>query len=80
MGICWSCSDWLDVKPSDRVSEESVFSTIAGFKTALNGIYIELNQDDLYGQSLSVDFVEILAQRYAVNEQNELNYDLMNFK
>ena len=80
MGICWGCSDWLDVKPSDRVSEENVFSTIAGFKTTLNGIYIELNQDDLYGHSLTVDFVEILAQRYAVNEQNELNYDLMNFK
>ena len=39
--VCSSCSDWLDVKPSDRVSEENNFSDVAGFKKALNGIYIE---------------------------------------
>ena len=44
-GIGWSCSDWLDVKPSDRISEENAFSSIAGFKNALNGIYVELNQE-----------------------------------
>ena len=26
------CSDWLDVRPSDRVSEETAFTTVAGFK------------------------------------------------
>ena len=79
-GIGWSCSDWLDVKPSDRISEENAFSSIAGFKNALNGIYVELNQDNLYGRRLTVDFVEILAKRYYVHEENQWAYDLMNYE
>lgn len=68
-----ACSDWLDVKPSDRVSEENAFSTISGFKKALNGIYVELNRNELYGRSLTSEFVEILAQRYAVNSESTAN-------
>lgn len=79
-GIGWSCSDWLDVKPSDRISEENAFSSVAGFKNALNGIYVELNKDNLYGRRLTVDFVEILAKRYYVNSENDWAYDLMNYE
>ena len=42
----------LDIKPSDRISEENNFSDLAGFKKALNGVYIELNNPDLYGKNL----------------------------
>lgn len=69
MFMIQGCSDWLNVKPSDRVSEENAFSTISGFKQALNGIYVELNQSNLYGRALTAEFVEILAQRYAINEE-----------
>ena len=79
-GIGWSCSDWLDVKPNDRISEENAFSSVAGFKNALNGIYVELNKDNLYGRRLTVDFVEILAKRYYVNSENDWAYDLMNYE
>ena len=75
-----NCSEWLDVKPSDRISEENTFSSLPGFKNALNGIYIELNKDNLYGRRLTVDFVEILANRYHVNSENEWAYDLMNYE
>ena len=78
--MCCGCSDWLDVKPSDRISEENTFSTIAGFKGALNGIYVELNRPDLYGKALSCELIEILAQRYAVAQENKSNYELMQFK
>ena len=47
-----SCSDWLDVKPSDRISEEGNFSSVPGFCQALNGIYVELNTNQLYGRTL----------------------------
>ncbi len=52
--LCASCSDFLDVQPSDRISEGQNFSTVAGFKQALNGIYIDLNASELYGRTLSV--------------------------
>jgi len=74
------CSDWLNVKPSDRVSEENAFSTISGFKQALNGIYVELNQSDLYGRALTAEFVEILAQRYAINEEATANLLLSKYE
>lgn len=80
MFMLQGCSDWLNVKPSDRVSEENAFSTISGFKQALNGIYVELNQTDLYGRALTVEFVEILAQRYAINEEATANKLLVEFE
>lgn len=78
-GINFSCSNWLDIKPSDRISEENNFSDLAGFKKALNGVYIELNNPDLYGKNLSCEFIEILAQRYAVGDENKSNKELMKF-
>lgn len=79
-GICSGCSDWLDVKPSDRISEKTAFSTVAGFEEALNGIYVELNNENLYGRALTCEFVEILAQRYAIPEENKSLYSLANYE
>lgn len=73
-----SCSDYLDVKPSDRISEEINFSSVAGFRQALNGIYVELNTDQLYGRTLSCEFIETIAQRYAVLADNKAATEIMN--
>ena len=58
MLFCLSCSKWLDVKPYDKISEEELFSTEDGFLKHLNGIYIELNRDMLYGSALTVEMIE----------------------
>ena len=63
-GIFSGCRSWLDVQPEDQVTDGQLFSTESGFRTALNGIYVELSNNALYGGELSVDAVEILAQRY----------------
>lgn len=60
----FSCSDWLDVQPVDRVSEEQLYTTEPGFMQALNGVYVDLSHANLYGDDLLVGTVEILAQRY----------------
>ena len=65
-----SCSDWLDIQPSDRITEENNFSSVSGFEKALNGIYVELNQSSIYGKEMTCGFVEVLAQRYAVADIN----------
>ena len=75
-----SCNSWLDVQPYDRVAEDVVFESVKGFENALNGIYIELNDNSLYGQYLSCEMIEIMAQRYNVNKSNMFNYDLMLLK
>lgn len=82
MIICMSfmsCSDWLDVQPSDRISEENNYSLLGGYKKALNGIYIELNNNDLYGRNLSYEYIEILAQHWAISDENADSKSIMNF-
>lgn len=74
-----ACNDWLDVKPNDRISEDATFSTPRGFELALNGVYVDLNKTNLYGRALTWDFVEILAQRYAINKTTVYNKEVMEF-
>ncbi len=75
-----SCNDWLDVKPNDRISEDATFSSPRGFELALNGVYVDLNKTNLYGQALTWDFVEILAQRYAIDKSTTYNKEAMDFQ
>lgn len=75
-----SCSDWLDIQPSDRITEENNYSSVSGFEKALNGIYVELNQSSIYGKELTSGFIEVLAQRYAVADVNKVVKEYMNFK
>ena len=78
-----SCDAWLDVKPYDKMSEGDLLSTESGFIKLLNGIYIELNSDMLYGGALSVEMVEIMGGAYAIGTDNSVwgNYaDLASYK
>ena len=75
-----ACTDWLDIQPSDRIAEENNFSSQAGFKKALNGVYVELNRDAIYGRNLSCGFIEVLAQRYAVSDDNRSVKEYMLFR
>ena len=74
-----SCADWLDVQPSDQVSEQTAFSSVAGFRQTLNGVYVELNSDNLYGRALSCGLIEVLAQRYDVSEEFTRYYPLTEY-
>lgn len=79
-----SCSDWLDVKPKTRVEEEEVFSRELGFKEALTGVYIKMASTDLYARNLSYGFLDILGQRYQIEDlqayQDELWYTFPSIK
>lgn len=69
MLMLMSCNSWLDVKPDNKVLEEDLFSTRDGFDMALNGIYLGLAKESLYGKELSCGFLEVLAQRYNIIQQ-----------
>lgn len=78
-----SCDRWLDVKPYDKISEGELFLTEDGFMKLLNGIYIELNSDMLYGSALSVEMIEIMGGAYVIGTDNSVwgNYkDLSEYK
>lgn len=76
----WGCDSWLDVKPSDRVSEDKVFESEHGFYSALNGVYIELIKPELYGATLSCEMIELMGQRYTVKPDNTNYRDVVEFK
>jgi len=64
VSVLSSCDDWLDVQPITQIEGERLFETKEGFETSLTGIYLKLGDKELYGSSLSMKFVEILAQRF----------------
>lgn len=70
--IMTSCSGWLDVRPYDKMSEGDLVSSEAGFMKLLNGIYIELNSEMLYGGALSVEMIEIMGGAYVIGTDNSI--------
>lgn len=59
-----SCNKWLDVDLADKVTEEKMFSTPAGYTEALAGVYSAMAASNLYGQSLTMENMDLLAQYY----------------
>lgn len=59
-----SCSDWLNVYPSDQIKEEYLFATGNGFRTALNGIYRNMTSFSTYGSNLKWGLVDAWGQVY----------------
>lgn len=74
MCLMSSCSDWLNYTPKDKQSEEQQFATKSGIYAAVNGIYNQMSTAALYGQRLSYEFIDILGQRYEVNQTDETGY------
>lgn len=65
-----SCSKFLEVQPSDRVTQKELLKDYRGFYTLLNGIYAELNTNNLYGGNLSMGMIDVMAQYYDAAKQN----------
>ncbi len=66
-----SCHKWLDVQPTDRISDETLFSTPSGFRSALNGIYQQLGTGDLYGRQLTWGMTSAMGQDYTTSKINQ---------
>lgn len=71
----YSCESWLNVTPSDRLSEEMLFKDREGFVKALNGVYIELNTNELYGRNLTAGALDVMGQYYSVASSSHAFYN-----
>lgn len=60
------CGKWLDVRPYDEISEQDLFSNADGFRKLLNGVYIELCNDELYGLSMGSEMLEVMGGSYEI--------------
>ncbi|MDR2130498.1 MAG: RagB/SusD family nutrient uptake outer membrane protein [Odoribacteraceae bacterium] len=63
--VC-SCEQWIDVRPSDRVSERMLFESREGFLKALNGVYTGLVDRALYGR-MTLGPLELMGQYFKGN-------------
>ncbi len=78
-----SCDSWLEVKPYDQIAEGELQKSEEGYHKMLNGIYIDLNSDALYGQTLSVEMIEVMGGAYTIGTDNSVwgNYkDLSSYQ
>lgn len=67
-----SCNKWLDVTPPTEIPEKEIFTREQGFEDALIGCYIKMNDDELYGESLSMKDIECLSQLWGkIDELNQ---------
>ncbi|HUP13339.1 MAG TPA: RagB/SusD family nutrient uptake outer membrane protein, partial [Niastella sp.] len=73
------CKKWIDVKPSDRLTEDQLFSTRQGYLNALNGIYIELTNPAIYGDKMSVSNLDVMAQYYVTASTTHKFYQYATF-
>lgn len=69
-----SCSDWLDVEPSNTVTEKDLFAKGEGYRNALNGIYGQMSSFDMYGRNLSWGMVDVMGSLYKI-AYNQTYYD-----
>lgn len=62
--IMSSCSKWLDVVPSDTVVETELFKEATGFRNALNGVYKQISQPEMYGKEMIWGFIDVMSLTY----------------
>jgi hypothetical protein len=60
-----SCKKYLEVQPQGSYTEDQVYANASAMQQALNGLYLDMATNDLYGSNLSNTTIEILGQRYA---------------
>ena len=59
-----SCKKFLDVKPESEIDKNELLTTEAGFKEALNGVYLHCAGGQLYGGYMTFSLLDIMAQNY----------------
>ena len=69
-----SCDDFLDVKPKSQIESTELFNSEAGFKDALNGVYIKLTSSALYGNQMKYGTVDVLGKYYYSAGSGAYNY------
>lgn len=79
-----SCSNWLDVTPEVNIKDEDLFKKEEGFFDALVGGYALTTSASLYGDKLTLSFLDVLACNYSVDDKSlksfyyAIQYDYLN--
>jgi len=63
-----SCENWLEVSPASEVEADELFATQNGYNDALVGVYLAMNQKELYGDYLTLSQLDVMAQQYRTDK------------
>ena len=74
LALCSACNDWLDVNPRSQIKGEELYKSEDGFKKALNGVYINIAKERLYGRQTTMYFTDALARLW---KDPSLNTDVL---
>lgn len=75
-----ACENWLDVRPRSEMKENDLFAVEDGFKSALNGAYIQVGDGNLYGKNVTMYLPELLENHYTTPTDNtSVEYALSQF-
>ena len=61
-----ACNDWLDVPSKTEVIDYEMFETEQGFMDGMAGVYYLMADNALYGDILSVTYLDVLARRFKI--------------
>lgn len=67
-----SCNSFLDVQPKNQFVEMRVFSDSATIHLARQGIYNKLASNDLYGGTLTMGALDVMAHYYTLTPDHSL--------
>lgn len=73
-----SCKKYLEIQPEDKLLEEQVFTSAKNIKAYLNGTYVKLGGNTLYGENLTLTIPDLLAQRYNMIPANGTGVNIYN--
>lgn len=62
-----ACNKWLDVTPENQPTEEQIFASSEGTRSALNGLYRAMASPSLYGKDMTFGIVDAISQQYDLN-------------
>lgn len=69
-----SCKKYLDVQPEGQLIESQLLVDAGGFEAALYGIYGTMNSRPLYGEQLSHNALDVMAQYFTcIGNNNTVN-------
>jgi starch-binding outer membrane protein, SusD/RagB family len=74
LGLNACFDDYLTVNPKTDITTDLLFSSEAGYKDALSGVYIQMKQPALYGSNLSMSAIEHLISNYNTTFNSTAQY------
>lgn len=62
--VATGCKKFLDAPSPLLINQEEIFSTEKGFTETLNGVYLQMGSQSMYGRELSFGLLSVLGRSY----------------